>query len=65
MDPPGCSGTTEGVLKKLVVLAVAGFVLYYLMTSPAGAANVVADAWDTTLAAFAQVGIFVAELFGT
>ena len=53
------------MLKKLIGLAVIGFVLYYLLTTPAGAAQVVGDAWDATLAAFAQIGIFVAALFGT
>ncbi|MBM9462919.1 hypothetical protein JL108_05610 [Aeromicrobium sp. YIM 150415] len=53
------------MLKKLVVLVIAGFVLYYLLTAPEGAARAVGDAWDATLGAFAQVGVFIDSLFGT
>jgi hypothetical protein len=50
------------VLKKLLVLLVAGFVLYYLLTAPSGAAEVVRGALDAILDAFGQVGVFVSEL---
>ena len=51
------------VLKKLMVLLVAGFVVYYLLTAPSGAADAVEGAFDATIDAFSQVGIFVTELF--
>jgi len=43
------------VLKKVLGLLVIGFIVYYLLTAPAGAADAVIDA-------FGQVGIFVDEL---
>lgn len=52
------------VLKKLLLLAVVGFALYYLLTTPASAAEVVQGAADATLEAFGQVGVFVSSLFG-
>ncbi len=53
------------MLKKLILLVIVGFVLYYLLTAPEGAARAVGDAWDATLGAFAQVGVFIDSLFGT
>lgn len=52
------------MLKKLLVLIVVGFALYYLLSTPAGAADVVRGAFDATLNAFAQIGVFLGELIG-
>lgn len=50
------------MLKKLLVLLVVGFVLYYLLTTPDGAADVVRGALDATLDAFSQIGVFITSL---
>ena len=50
------------MLKKVLALLVIGFIVYYLLTAPAGAADAVAGAFDAVIEAFGQVGIFVDEL---
>lgn len=53
------------MLKKLLALLVVGFVLYYLLTAPEGAARAVGDVFDATIDAFSQVGVFVNSLIGS
>lgn len=43
-------------------MLIVGFVIYYLLTAPAGAADAVSGAFDAVIEAFGQVGIFVNEL---
>jgi hypothetical protein len=50
------------VLKKVFGLLVIGFIVYYLLTAPAGAADAVSGAASAVIDAFGQVGIFVNEL---
>ena len=50
------------MLKKALALLVIGFIVYYLLTAPAGAAEAVSGAFDAVIEAFGQVGIFVDEL---
>lgn len=50
------------MLKKVLVLLVAAFVVYYLLTAPAGAADAVSGAVRAVMDAFGQVFIFVDEL---
>jgi hypothetical protein len=50
------------VLKKVAALLVIGFIVYYLLTAPVGAADAVSGAFDAVIDAFGQVGIFVDEL---
>lgn len=50
------------MLKKVLVLLVAAFVVYYLLTAPAGAADAVSGAFDAVLGAFGQIFIFFEEL---
>lgn len=50
------------VLKKVVALLVVGFIVYYLLTAPAGAADAVSGAFNAVIEAFGQVGIFIDEL---
>lgn len=52
------------MLKKLVVLLVVGFVVYFLLTSPTGAADAVSEILDGLLTAFPQIGVFVSEVVG-
>ncbi len=49
-------------MKKVLGLLVIGFIAYYLLTAPAGAADAVTGAMSAVLDAFGQVGIFVDEL---
>jgi hypothetical protein len=56
------SGRTVIVLKKVLGLLVIGFIVYYLLTAPAGAADAVSGAASAVIDAFGQVGIFVNEL---
>ncbi len=51
-------------MKKLAVLLVAAFVVYYLLTAPAGAADAVSGAAEAVMSAFGQLFIFVDELAG-
>jgi hypothetical protein len=50
------------VLKKVFGLLVIGFIVYYLLTAPAGAADAVSGAASAVIDAFGQVGVFVNEL---
>lgn len=50
------------VVKKVVVLLVVGFGVYYLLTAPSGAADAVSNAASAVMDAFSQVGVFVNEL---
>lgn len=52
------------MVKKLAVLLVAAFVVYYLLTAPAGAADAVSGAAEAVMDAFGQVFIFFDELAG-
>lgn len=52
------------MLKKLLVLLVVGFVVYFLLTSPTGAADAVSEISQGLLEAFQQIGVFVGELVG-
>ena len=61
MSPPHL-GYKGNVLKKVLGLLVIGFIAYYLLTAPAGAADAVTGAMTAVLDAFGQVGIFVDEL---
>jgi hypothetical protein len=49
-------------MKKVVAMLVVAFVVYYLLTAPAGAADAVSGAASAVIDAFGQVGIFVNEL---
>lgn len=44
------------------MIVVVAFALYYLLSEPAGAADVVRDAFDAVIDAFANVGVFVENL---
>ncbi len=50
------------MLKKLAVLLVAAFVVYYLLTAPQGAADAVSGAISAVMDAFGQLFVFVEEL---
>lgn len=50
------------MLKKILLLLVVGFVIYYLLNTPASAADVVSDAFDGIMDAFQQIGVFFNEL---
>lgn len=50
------------MLKKLLLLFVVGFVIYFLMTSPSGAADAVKGIASAIGVAFQQVGVFVSDL---
>ncbi|MBC7631569.1 hypothetical protein [Aeromicrobium sp.] len=52
------------MLKKVIVLFVVGFAVYYLLTAPSGAATAVSDAAGAVMDAFRQVGVFFNELVG-
>ncbi|MCW2825234.1 MAG: hypothetical protein JWQ91_2151, partial [Aeromicrobium sp.] len=45
------------MLKKVILLLVIGFALYYLLTTPADAAEVVGDAFGAIMDAFRQIGV--------
>ncbi len=59
---PSPIGYNGGVLKKVIGLLVIGFVAYYLLTAPAGAADAVSGAATAIIDAFGQIGVFVNEL---
>ena len=59
---PELLGHNGRVLKKVFALLLVGFVIYYLLTAPAGAADAVADAFSGIMDAFKQIGIFFDEL---
>ncbi len=50
------------MLKKVLGLLVIGFIVYYLLTAPAGAADAVSGAANAVIEAFGQIGVFVDEL---
>jgi hypothetical protein len=50
------------VLKKIITLLVVGFIIYYLLNTPANAAEAVSDAFDGIIDAFEQIGVFFNEL---
>ncbi|MET0820898.1 MAG: hypothetical protein ABWY58_08025 [Aeromicrobium sp.] len=50
------------MLKKVIALLVVGFVVYYLLNTPASAADVVSDAFGAIMDAFRQFGVFFNEL---
>ncbi|MET0930966.1 MAG: hypothetical protein ABWX74_15710 [Aeromicrobium sp.] len=50
------------MLKKVIVLLVVGFIVYYLLNTPASAADAVNDAFDGIINAFERVGVFFNEL---
>ena len=50
------------MLKKVLGLLVIGFIVYYLLTAPAGAADAVSGAATAVIDAFGQIGVFVDEL---
>ena len=52
------------MLKKVLVLLVAAFVVYYLLTAPAGAADAVNGAFSAVIDAFGQIFIFFERLTG-
>lgn len=45
-------------MKKIIVLLVAGFAVYYLLTAPAGAADSVRQASNAVIDGFGQVLVF-------
>ena len=51
-----------GVLKKVITLLVVGFIIYYLLNTPASAADAVSDAFGAIMDAFRQFGVFFNEL---
>jgi len=53
------------VLKKVFVLLIAGFAVYYLLTTPEGAAEAIRNAFNAVLDAFGQVMVFVNELLAS
>lgn len=57
---PVPSGRTVCV-KKAVILVVGLFVLWFLLSSPAQAADTVQSIYDITVDAFGQVGVFLSE----
>lgn len=52
------------VVKKLAVLLVVGFALFYLLTAPDAAADAVSGAFTAVIDGFGQLSVFVNELFG-
>lgn len=53
---------TDRVLKKVITLLVVGFIIYYLLNTPASAADAVSDAFGAVMDAFRQFGVFFNEL---
>ncbi|GAA3546096.1 hypothetical protein AFL01nite_24560 [Aeromicrobium flavum] len=50
------------MVKKILIVFLVGFALYSLFSTPADAASAVRSAFDATIEAFGQVGVFVSEL---
>ena len=50
------------MLKKVITLLVVGFIIYYLLNTPASAADAVSDALGAIMDAFQQIGVFFNEL---
>ena len=53
------------VLKKVVVLLVAGFAIYYLLTAPEGAADAIRNAFNAVIDAFGQIMLFANKLLSS
>jgi hypothetical protein len=53
------------VLKKVIMILVLGFAIYWLLNAPAGAAESVRGAVNAVLDAFARILVFVQELFSS
>ncbi len=53
------------VLKKIAMLLIVGFAVYYLLTAPAGAADAVRNAFGAVIDGFGQVNVFVNNLFSS
>jgi hypothetical protein len=51
-----------GVLKKVFVLLLVGFAIYYLLSTPADAADFVSSSFSGIMDAFQRVGVFFNEL---
>jgi hypothetical protein len=50
------------VLKKVFLLLLVGFAIYYLLSTPDDAANFVSSSFTGIMDAFQQVGVFFNEL---
>lgn len=50
------------MLKKVITLLVVGFIVYYLLNTPANAADAVSDAFGGIMDAFERIGVFFNEL---
>ena len=50
------------MLKKVFVLLVAGFAVYYLLTAPEGAAEAIRNAFNAVIDAFGQIMVFANNL---
>lgn len=50
------------VLKKIITLLALGFVVYYLLTAPEGAAEAVKNAFSAVIDGFGQIMRFFNEL---
>lgn len=55
-------GFNGHVLKKIVMLLVVGFAVYYLLTAPEGAADAIRNAFTAVIDAFGQVMVFANNL---
>lgn len=53
------------MVKKILTVLIAGFVVYYLLTAPAGAAESVRTAFGAVVDGFGQVMVFVNNLVTT
>lgn len=58
----GGLGRKDFVVKKILTVLIAGFVVYYLLTAPAGAAESVRTAFGAVVDGFGQVMVFVNNL---
>lgn len=50
------------VLKKVFLLLLVGFAIYYLLSTPADAADFVSSSFSGIMDAFERVGVFFNEL---
>lgn len=50
------------MLKKVFLLLLIGFAIYYLLTTPADAADFVSTSFGGIMDGFARVGVFFNEL---
>ena len=50
------------VLKKVFLLLLVGFAIYYMLSTPDDAANFVSSSFGGIMDAFQQVGVFFNEL---